>query len=88
MTEGCEPVFGLRLALSDNVGVGKTVWAYNSGHLAELKRFVSAKLREYGATSNSSFASRLPAWIKSARNRGKVLAAITRIERSRYTSPE
>ena len=88
MAGGCEPVFGLRLALSGDVAAGKTVWAYNSAHLAEIKRFVSAQLREYGASTNSSFASRLPAWIKSARNRGKVLAAIMRIERNRQTRTE
>lgn len=77
---GCEPVFGLALALSEPVACGKNVWAYNRAHLAELKAFIRAKLRERGPVANASLYSRLPAWMKSARNRDKVLKAISRIE--------
>src|SRR5690606_31046867 len=65
--------------------VGHELWAYNEKHLAFIKDYVSADLREsyrdaeYGY-SNKSLASRLPTWIKLSKNRDAVLAAISRLE--------
>ena len=64
---------------------GETLWAYNAAHLAWLKSFASAKLRERGPSeqhgwSNQSLASRLPKWLKKASNRGAVLSAIVKLE--------
>jgi hypothetical protein len=78
---GCEPVFGIALARSEPVMLGKTIWAYNRAHLDALRQFVSAQLRERTVVANASLFSRLPAWIKSGRNRKKVLAAIDRLGR-------
>lgn len=57
--------------------------AYNPQHLAELKQFIEADLRERHTDiyyCNSSYFSRLPAWIKSARHRKEILKAIARLE--------
>ena len=67
---------------------GQTLWAYNEAHLAWLKSFVSATLRERTRDerhgwSNQSMASRLPKWIKSASNRRAIVAAIEKMEAKR-----
>lgn len=57
--------------------------AYHPQHLAELKQFIQADLRERHKDicyRNRSYFSRLPAWIKSARHRKEILKAIDRLE--------
>lgn len=85
---GQEPATGMRLARSEPVMQGRYVWAYNAGHQAELARYVAARLREGTVVANASFVSRLPAWLKSARHRNKVLAALARIERRMPSNEE
>jgi hypothetical protein len=85
---GHEPATGMRLARSEAVMQGRFVWAYNAGHQAELARYVAARLREGTVVANASFVSRLPAWLKSARHRNKVLAALARIERRMPSNEE
>jgi hypothetical protein len=85
---GHEPATGMRLARSEPVMQGRFVWAYNAGHQAELTRYVAARLREGTVVANASFVSRLPAWLKSARHRNKVLAALARIERRMPSNEE
>jgi hypothetical protein len=66
---------------------GELLWAYNTEHLAFLEAFVRARLRErrrsakYG-WSNQALISRLPAWLKSRRNRDEVLACIDRLRKT------
>jgi hypothetical protein len=55
---------------------GKILWAYNLQHLDLLESYVSAKLRERKPNVNRSVASRLPNWIKRAKNRGEILKSI------------
>jgi hypothetical protein len=75
-----DPYFELPLWLQ--VGCcGHTLWAYNREHLTFLEAFVGAKLRERLhdpklGWANASLASRLPKWVKSARHRGEILAAL------------
>ncbi len=64
---------------------GKELWAFNEEHLKYLKDYVQAKLRERKKDektgwSNSSIDSRLPNWIKSSKNREKILKCIQKIE--------
>lgn len=59
---------------------GNTLWAYNKRHLEFLEKYVSAKLRERVPKVNKSVASRLPNWIKSAKNREDVLKAIGKLK--------
>ena len=62
---------------------GETLWAYNERHLDFLESYVGAKLRErsFGefGCSNKSLASRLPAWIKSAKNRPKIMKCLAKL---------
>lgn len=58
---------------------GKTLWAYNEKHLDFLENYVKAKLRERTPSINKSLASRLPQWIKSAKNRDDIVKAIGKL---------
>jgi hypothetical protein len=62
------------------------VWAYNLEHLDQIRRFVAADLRErapwYDTGRKMTLVARLPAWMKSAKNRTEVLRAIDRIRAS------
>ncbi len=60
---------------------GSVLWGYNPAHVAELEALVGARLRERQrhperGWANSSLASRLPKWVKSAKNRPEVLRAL------------
>jgi hypothetical protein len=73
--------FGLPLALRTPCA-GHTFWAFNPAHLAYLKDFLQADLRERTPTAtNRSVASRLPPWLKQRRHRGEALRAVARLER-------
>jgi hypothetical protein len=58
---------------------GKSLWAYNEKHLEFLENYIKAKLRERIPNTNKSLVSRLPTWLKSAKNRNEILKAITRL---------
>ena len=62
------------------------LWAYNLEHLDLIRRFVAADLRErapwYDTGQKMTLVARLPAWIKSAKNRAEVLRAIDRLRAS------
>lgn len=79
---GYDNYFGMPLLLTAKFK-DKLFWAYNGEHLAELKAFIGAELRErpeFG-WSNSSMISRLPLWIKSAKNRDELLKVIDKLEK-------
>lgn len=59
---------------------GETLWAYNLKHLEMLEGYVGAKLRERTNKGRSSFLSKLPKWIKSAKNREEILKAIGKLK--------
>ena len=63
---------------------GETLWAYGARHLEFLESYVGAGLRERGRDeeygwSNQSLASRLPAWMKSAKNRTEVMKCLAKL---------
>lgn len=58
---------------------GEELWAYNEKHLDFIENYVSAKLRERIPNKNRSLASRMPKWIKSAKNRDDILKAIKKL---------
>lgn len=76
-----DPFFHLPLWMQENVN-GNVLWAYNSDHLAFIRSFVEAKLRERNGQelSNQALGSRLPKWMTSKSNREAVLRAIERIK--------
>ncbi len=63
---------------------GRVLFAFNKRHLDFLKNYVGAHLRKRRQDpergwSNASMASRLPAWMKSAKNRRAVLKALEKL---------
>ena len=70
---------------------GKILWAYNREHLDFLESYVKAGLRESFPLKvyetglvmwrNKSLASRLPTWMKRAKNRDEVLRGIERLRK-------
>lgn len=59
---------------------GEVLWAYNGAHLAFLKEYVGSALRERHPNQNRSLASRLPSWMKEAKNRDAILKCISKLE--------
>ena len=62
----------------------ETLWAYNLKHLEIIEQYVSAKLRERTKKGRNSFLSKLPGWIKSAKNRDEILKAIEKLKSKNY----
>ena len=58
---------------------GETLWAYNRPHLAYLKRYTEADLRDECSYPNTGLARYLPKWMKIARNRDEVLRCINKL---------
>jgi hypothetical protein len=86
-----DTVFGLPVWLRTPC-CGHTLWAYNAIHLDALEAFVGAALRErrpdeHGAWRNQAWVSRIPAWLRSAKNRGEILRCIARLRRERLGEP-
>jgi hypothetical protein len=65
--EAIDPDFGLPLRLVEKTAAG-LLWAYNAEHLQALHDYARATLRE-GSGHHRSMFSRLPQWMKLARNR-------------------
>jgi len=61
---------------------GRTLWALHEEHLDYLERYVAAGIRERVPNRNGSQASRLPVWIKSAKNRDEVVRCLARLRAS------
>lgn len=72
--------FGLPLWLSDNFK-GNDFWAFNYDHLEYLKEYISADLREKNGRTHWTLVEKLPEWMRSAKNRGKLIKLITELER-------
>lgn len=82
---GFDPYYAYRLFLNIAVRQGQ-ICVYNPTHLEILKKFIQADLRERKLSNyNRSYFSRLPAWIKSTRNRKEILKAILRLEQMAST---
>ncbi|QSB06096.1 hypothetical protein [Natronoglycomyces albus] len=57
---------------------GNSLWAWNDQHLSFMEAYVAAGVRDV-SPSNSTIASRLPAWIKSGKNREDLLRALAKL---------
>ena len=77
--EPADPHFGLPLRLVESTRAG-LLWAYNAEHLQALHEYTSATLRE-GRGHHRSMFSRLPQWMKLARNRVLLQRAVARLQR-------
>ncbi len=78
-----DPFFGLELVLKEPTRHG-TVWVYGAEHLKHLKEYTAAQHRVASGTKWSYF-TRLPKWVKSAKNREAILKAVTKLERRLIT---
>jgi hypothetical protein len=61
--------------------VGQSLWVFNLRHLELLESYVGVKLRQRSKDKkwgwqNSSLTSRLPKWMKEAKNREEVLKSL------------
>ncbi|WP_205324503.1 hypothetical protein [Glycomyces sp. YM15] len=83
LDRGQEPRTGLPLWLQTEFR-GRLLWAVNEPDLDFLERFVAAGVREQ-SRGNSTLASRLPAWIKSAKHHPALVKALAGM---RATLPE
>lgn len=73
-----DPYFRLPLWLQLDCE-GEILWAYNRRHLAFLKEFVGAKLRDVGPPRKRNLGNQLPKWMLLAKNRDAVLQGIERL---------
>lgn len=76
--ESNDPHFGMPLLLVEKTAAG-VLWAYNAAHLQALHDYAAAPLRERAGMSNGSMFSRLPQWMKLARNRVLLQKATARL---------
>ncbi|MET7438156.1 hypothetical protein ACWERY_01075 [Streptomyces sp. NPDC004082] len=80
--EATDPYFGLPLWLQTETRHGR-IWAYNPEHLAVIRNFVQAPLRErapWDAPGKKlTLVARLPTWVKKGKNRDEVLRVIDRL---------
>lgn len=88
--DGRDPFFGLPLWLTTATRHG-ILFAYNAEHLSVLADVVRATLRERHTLSprmlrNRTMHSRLPRWIKLARNRAVVMRGLARLRQKLASS--
>lgn len=78
-----DPHFRLPLWLQADCK-GHTLWFYNAEHMEFVEDYVAAKLRErkpHEHYRNKTMSSRLPTWIKLAKNRDAVLKSIVELKK-------
>jgi hypothetical protein len=69
------PQVWMRRYLVAKVG-GETLWVDNLAHLEMLEDYLGAKVRERGSVAGLTMMARLPAWMKSATMRPKIVKAL------------
>lgn len=74
-----ENYFGLPLWINSNFR-NYTFWAFNYEHLDYLKKYISADLRERNNRTHWTMVEKLPDWIKSSKNREKLIKLINELE--------
>jgi hypothetical protein len=74
-----DPYFGFPLWLQAET-CGQVLWAYNKDHLHAIRAYIGAAHRERAEDGKWSMMTRLPKWMKSARNRDALLKSIERLE--------
>lgn len=70
-----ETTVRLRLYLVAKVA-GEELWVDNLAHLEALEEYLGALVRERAPQGGLTMMARLPAWMKSARSRPKILRAL------------
>ena len=77
-----DPYFGFKYWLNANIK-GEIFWALNEDHLAYLKSYIQAKVRERNNLGFMTMVEKLPNFIKAAKNRIELLKAIEKLERKK-----
>jgi hypothetical protein len=79
---GADPVFGFELWIRTEFR-GQPFWFYNPDHLQYVCDYVAADVREripeVRGKANSTLTSRLPRWVKSAKNRDALLKVMAKL---------
>jgi hypothetical protein len=70
-SEAFDWYFGLPLWLQMPC-CGETLWAFNERHLEFLESYFNATIRRQTPNVNKSLVSRLPKWMKDAKNREQI----------------
>lgn len=83
----CDTVFRLPVWLHIAC-CGHTLWAYNARHLDAIEAFIQSGLRERRPDPargwrNKAWTSRMPTWMRAAKNRDEVLRCIARLRREK-----
>lgn len=78
--QGTDARFGTPVWLRAECCGGQLLWANNAAHLDYLEAYVTARLRER-APGPAPLSAKLPAWMKSAKNREEVLKHLHRLRR-------
>ncbi|TCM59740.1 hypothetical protein EC844_13923 [Acinetobacter calcoaceticus] len=74
-----DPHLGLELYLQVPTRHG-VLWSYNLEQIVYLQKIVQADLRQCsGVFTHHKYSNRLPAWVKSARNRKEIDKAVLRL---------
>lgn len=76
--QATSPWFQLRLLLNTSTTHGD-IWVYNVHHLHQLRCYVAATVRDERHSQHASWSSRLPTWMKTAKNRDMVLKALDKL---------
>lgn len=78
-----DPYFGFELWYRSETKFG-LLWAYNLMHLDIIESYVSSIIRNRNglANQNNSIGSRLPQWVKDAKNREYLLKIIQRLKKT------
>lgn len=79
--DGRDPCFGYPLWYRTSTSKG-VLWAYHRAHLEALRAYVASTDRKRSQNPgwrNKSYFSRLPAWIKSAKNRDMAVKALDQL---------
>jgi hypothetical protein len=75
-----DPAFKLPLWLQVEC-CGEKLWAHNPAHLAFIKAYIAADLRRNSTIrGHRSLVAKFPTWMKLAKNRQEILAAIEKLE--------
>ena len=76
-----DPFFGFNVWYCIETKHG-LLWAYNLAHLNVIQNYVADKLRSRNGIpyKNNSIGSRLPQWVKDAKNRDYVLKIIAKLK--------
>lgn len=81
MNSPCDPFFELDVWYRLETAHG-LLWAYNLDHLEVIEEYIADRMRSRNGLpyKNNSIASRLPQWVKEAKNRDYLIKQIKKFK--------